>query len=69
MLSTILIQVKCNMKKLWAKTNENEIKIEQYIKISFSFWIFVLPCYLTAVFCVRLSGFILFENVLCFHNS
>lgn len=27
MLSTILIQVKCNMKKTWAKTNENEIKI------------------------------------------
>lgn len=41
----------------------------KYIKIRFNFWIFILPCYLMVVFCVRLSGFILFENVLCFHNS
>lgn len=57
------------MKNLWVKTKENGIKIEQYVKISFDFWAFVLACYVKVVFCVGLSGFILFQNVFCFHNS
>lgn len=57
------------MKNLWVKIKENGIKIEQYVKISFDFWAFVLACYVGAVFRVGLSGFILFQNVFCFHNS
>lgn len=51
-----------NEKPVSVQKNENEIKIELYVKLSF--WVFILVYYLKMVFGVRLSGFILFENVL-----